>query len=541
MTKYRFMPIAAASVALAMGLSACSFSGGSDEQNTTADATTLHVAFDSDVSNLNPLTASEGVSMSVLNNAMEGLYRLGEDQEPKPAMAESYEVSDDGLTYTFKLRDGINWSNGEPVTSEDFKNGWLMGMNAETSESYSFILTDYIVNGEKYLAGKADASEVGIQTPDDKTLVVELSKPTAYFLSLTTFIKYLPINKDFYDSVGTKFGTSPSTLLYNGPYTMTDYNPASGVKLTKNEDYWDAKSVETDGIDIKVNKESSTALTLYNSGELDRVELDSEDAKANEDNPEIGSATRYTTYYVQFNLTKPEMANLNIRKAIQAAYDSKTLTDVVMANGSEPAYGLIPVGMPGQDDETFRELQGNLTDPDVNTAKELWKKGSKELGGAPKLELIIDDDSQTKDVGTYLQDQLKKNLGADVSLVTKPYSSRLDAGRAGKYQMLLSAWGADYDDSMSFLDLWSAPVDLARGSFSDDKYDKLIESAKNEADPAKRIDSLLAAEKLLVEKEAVVAPVYYKGFKFLQKPDVNGVSYHSWGNPYDYKYVTIGK
>src|SRR5665811_629558 len=191
MTKNRFIPIAAAAMALTLALSACGFSGDGDsnEPNTAADSTTLRVAFDSDIANLNPLTASEGVTMSVLNNVMEGLYRLGEDQEPHPAMAESYELSDDGLTYTFKLRDGITWSNGEPVTSDDFKNAWLMNMDAETAGTYSYILTAYIVNGEECLTGKADASEVGIQTPDDKTLVVELSKPTAYFLSLTTFIK----------------------------------------------------------------------------------------------------------------------------------------------------------------------------------------------------------------------------------------------------------------------------------------------------------------------------------------------------------------
>lgn len=539
--KTRLIPIAATALTLSLVLSACSFSGTAEKPDATAQSKTLHVAYNGDIADLNPLTSSETTAISVLGNVMEGLYRLGEDQKPQPAMAESYKVSDDGLTYTFKLRDGITWSNGEPVTSEDFKDAWLMNMNAKTAGTYSYILTDYILNGEKYLAGTVDASKVGIQTPDNKTLVVELSKPTTYFLSLTAFMKYVPINKAFYDSVGTKFGSSPATLLYNGPYTMTDYKPAGGVILEKNKDYWDAQSVHTDTVDIKVIKEATTALTLYKAGKLDRAELSAEDAKMNKDNPEIHSAIEYRSYYVQFNLTKPAMANLNIRKAIQAAYNPKTLTDVVMANGSEPAYGLVPPGMSGLDGKSFRELQGDLTHPDAAAAKGLWEKGSKELGGAPKLELVLDDDSLSKDIGTFLQDQLKHTLGADISLVTKPYSARLAAGRAGEYQMLLSAWGADYDDAMTFLDLWSKPVALLRGSFSDSEYDKLIESAKNDADPATRIDSLLSAEKFLVEKEAVVAPVYYRGFKFLQKPDVKGISFHSWGNPYDYKYVTMGK
>jgi len=193
MMKTRLIPIAATALTLSLVLSACSFSGTAEKPDATAQSKTLHVAYNADIPNLNPLTASETTGISVLGNVMEGLYRLGEDQKPQPAMAESYKVSDDGLTYTFKLRDGITWSNGEPVTSEDFKDAWLMNMNAKTAGTYSYILTDYILNGAKYLAGTVDASKVGIQTPDNKTLVVELSKPATYFLSLTAFMKYVPI------------------------------------------------------------------------------------------------------------------------------------------------------------------------------------------------------------------------------------------------------------------------------------------------------------------------------------------------------------
>lgn len=539
---------------LVFSLAACNFTGKTTSEGNTETSTegttsgsdtkkkdgVVNLYFKNDIPDLNPLLTTDAISFSVLNNVMEGLYRLNADNEPVPALAKDVKVSDDGLTYTFTLKDDINWSNGEPVTSQDFRDGWLLGMNPETSGSYRFILSDYIVNGAKYTEGKVKAEEVGIETPDDKTLIVHIKRPTPYFLGLTTFVKYYPVNKAFYESTNGEFGLSADKLLYNGPYVIEEFNPASGAILVKNDQYWDKENVSVEKVDLKVIKEASTALNLYNAGELDYVMLNSENVTKYKDSPEFGTITNFRSYYVQFNLDNKAIANDNIRKALQQSYDQKILEESILNNGSEAAYGLIPPVMAKTESgETFREVQGPLVEPNIEQAKELWAKGVEELGAEPELKLLVSDDSVQKDTATFLQSEWRKNLGVDVELVTKPYSGRLQAMRDNKFQMVVSAWGADYDDPMTYLDLWAAPADPFRGNFSNERYDELVASAKTEADPQKRMEKLLEAERILMKDEAVLAPLYYQGHAYLQKPSLKGLNFHPWGNPWDYKNMTI--
>lgn len=535
-------------IVISLVLSACGFTGSDEETSDSdnkdkgtekKDQDTLNLYFDNDIPDLNPLKSTDEISFSVLGNVMEGLYRLDKDDKPVPAMAKDVKKSDDGLTYTFTLRDGIKWSNGKPVTAQDFVDGWLLGMNAETSGSYRFILTDYIVNGEKYTNGKVKKDKVGVEAPDDKTFVVHIKQPTPYVLGLTTFVKYFPVNKDFFDKNKDKFGLAPDKLLYNGPYVIKSFNPASGVKLKKNDQYWDKDNVDIPKINIKVIKEASTALNLYNGGDLDYATLSSEDVNDYKDKPEFATHTHFRSYYVQFNLGDDIMGNKKLRQALQLSYDPNTLQDTILNNGSKAAYGLIPPEMQGVNDKTFREMQGKLIETDVDEAKKLWKEGVQELGKTPKLTLLVSDDSVEKDTATFLQSQWKKNLGVDVDLVTKPYSSRLQAMRDDKFQMAISAWGADYDDPMSYMDLWAAPKTPFRGSFSNKEYDKLITSAKKEEDEEKRMDELLKTEKILLKEDAVLAPLYYEGEAYLINSNLEGLAYHPWGNPWDYKYATL--
>ncbi|MFC4618939.1 peptide ABC transporter substrate-binding protein [Camelliibacillus cellulosilyticus] len=526
-------------------LSGCHFSGSSkkstDEANRTSSSKnegTLNLYFQNDIPDLNPLITTDANSFSVLGNVLEGLYRLDKENKPVPAMAKSVDISDDGKTYTFTLRDGVKWSDGSPVTSQDFRDGWLLEMSPEIASSYSFILTDYIVNGAEYNQKKVTADKVGLETPNDKTLIVHLKQPTPYFLGLTTFAKYFPVKKSFYDQHKTDFGTSPDKLLYNGPFVLKSFNPASGVKLNKNDQYWDKNSVKIAKIDIKVIKEASTALNLYNSGSLDYVLLTSDDVNDYKDNKEYGTSTNFRSYYVQFNTGDKILKSKNIRRALQLSYDPKVLQDVILNNGSKGATGLIPPGMDGVNGKTFRELNGDIIKPDVKLAKKLWDKGIQELGKTPTLTLLVSDDSVEKDTATFLQSQWKKYLGVDVQLTTKPYSGRLQAMRDNEYQMAISAWGADYNDPMTYMDLWKGPKSAFRGNYNNPTYDQLITQAKTEPNEQKRMEYLLKTEKILLKDDAVLAPLYYQGQAFMQKSNVKGLVFHPWGNPWDYKHAT---
>lgn len=531
-------------------LSGCNFSGSSTEpseqtnEGTTNDDgdrsadNTLRLSLDNDIPDLNQVKTTDGISFGILNNVMEGLYRLDENNEPQPAMAESYEKSEDGLTYTFKLKEGIKWSNGEPITANDFKYSWLRAMHPDTAGSYATILTDYIKGGAAYAAGEAEADSVSIEVVDEKTLIVELVQPTPFFVDLTAFVTYFPLNEKFVEEKGDKFALTYDAILYNGPYVLTSYNQAQGVEMEKNPEYWDKDNVAIEKVSMKVIKETSTALNLYEAGDLDKVYLASADVDTYKDSPEFQTETEFRTYFIQFNEAKEPFNNDNIRKALQLAYDPQILTDVILNNGSEPAYGLVAVEMAGVDGQSFRELQGDVIKPDIEKAKEYWAKGVEELGSTPQIELLTADDTVSKDTGTFLQSEYKKNLGVDINLVTQPYSGRLDTMRAGDYQMAVNRWGADFNDAMTYLDLWEAPSNTDfRGNFINSQYDELVNAAKTEADEKVRIQYLLDAEKLILE-DGSVGPLYFDGLSFLQKQNVKGIVTHPYGASPDLKWAT---
>lgn len=531
---------------LVLLLSACGFSKSSESSSSQSESDrsgkkVLNLSLENDIPDLNQVTTTDGISFDILNNVMEGLYRLDADNNPQPAMAESVDISDDELTYTFHLRDGIKWSNGEEVTAHDFVFSWLRALHPDTAGSYSFIISDYIKGAEAYANGEATEEEVGIKALNDKTLIVELNDPTPFFLGLTAFATYFPLNEDFINEVGDQFALDHESILYNGPFVLTEYDQAVGVKMEKNEHYWDIENVEVDEISMRVIKEKSTELNLYESGELDRITLSSNDVDEFRDSEEYGTVTEFTSWYLQFNLGKEPFDNFNIRKAFQLAYDPKLLATNVLNNGSEPAYSLLPPGMHGVDGQPFRDIAGEVIEPDFEKAKEYLEKGLEEIGGElPPIELLTADDTVAKDTATFVQSQLKENLGVDVSIVTKPYSGRLDSMREDDYQFVISKWGADYNDAMTYLALWvGEPAIPFRGNYHNPEYMNLVYKAQEEKDEHKRIEMLMEAERILLEEDAVLGPLYYEGSAYLQKSYIKNLVLHPYGARLDLKYVTF--
>lgn len=503
----------------------------------------LKLSLENDIPDLNQVLTTDGISFQVLNNVMEGLFRLDAANEPQSATAESVKISEDKLTYTFKLREGLKWSDGSDLTAEDFKYSWLRAMHPETSGAYADILYSYIVGGEAYNAGETDESGVAITVIDPLTLEVKLTKPTPYFLSLTAFPTYFPLNKNFIDSVGDKFGLTKDTILYNGPYVLTEYNQAQGVTLEKNEYYWDKERVDIDKVTLKVVKEQSTALNLYESGDLDRVYLSASDVDRYRNNTEFGTETEFTSWFLQFNHDVEPFNNVNIRKAFQLGYDAETLVKTVLNNGSEVASGLVAKGVYGDGNKTFRELSGNLIKKDVDLAKQFLAKGLEEIGGTlPKIDILTADDTIAKDTATFLQSEFKKNLGVDVTITTKPYSGRLDAMRASEYIMGISRWGSDYNDAMDILELWNGdPKKGLRGNYYNPAYKALIDKVLVETDEEKRLAYLIEAEHIMLIEDGALGPLYYEGKSFLQKDYVKDLVVHPYGSSLNLKYAKITK
>lgn len=323
-----------------LGVAGCNvFGDGQSGGGNGGGEKTLNDYLEGDISTLDPGAATDGYSFAVINNLAEGLYRLDENEEPRPAKAEGVEVSDDKLTYTFTLRESIKWSNRESVTSRDFKYAWLRAMDPEIAQLYSFILSDYIKGGAEYVAGDGRAGDVAIETPDDVTLEVTLSNPAPYFLSLTAFPTYMLLNQKFVEKQGDKVAQSADTLISNGPYELAEFGPSSRVVLEKSAEYWDKNNLALEKVNVEVIKSPDTALNLYEAGDLDTVLLTSDNVEQFRDSPEYSETTGFSTILLYLNNADPALSNENVRRALQTGFDQQAYVDTCSAASGRPPTG----------------------------------------------------------------------------------------------------------------------------------------------------------------------------------------------------------
>jgi oligopeptide transport system substrate-binding protein len=493
-----------------------------------------------DIPDMDSATTTDVNSARLLTNVNEGLYRLDENEVPQPAQAQSVDISGDKLTYTFTLRDGIKWSNGDPVTAQDFKYAWVRALNPDTGAQYAYIISTFIKGAAAYNAGDGSAEDVAIEAPDDKTLKVTLEAPSPFWLGLTAFQTYFPQNQKFVEQQGDKYAQSADALLYNGPFTLTQFNPASGATLVKNEDYWDKDNVSVQKVDCRIVKEIDTRVNLFEAGDLDFVELTSEYVDGYRDSPAFQTIIEWSTAWLVMNFKDEVFQNENIRRAIQLSFDRNTLADKILNDGSVGAEGLVPIGMAGPGNQTFRGAVGpTMPEYDPQRARELWQQGVEELGREPTLTLLTQDLPASKDAGTFLQSQFKENLGANVEINQQPFDRFLDLLTVGDFQIGLYLWIADYNDPMTFLDLYLSDSEFNDPSYKSARYDQLITAAQAETDEQVRMNKLIEAERLLVEEDAGIAPVWFQGVAVLIRPSIKNFEEHPTGT-YEFKYVRVG-
>jgi oligopeptide transport system substrate-binding protein len=483
------------------------------------------------IRDMDSATTTDEVSFNVLVNVIEGLYRLDENARPVPGQAETVDISEDGLTYTFTLRDGIKWSNGDPVTSEDYKFAWLNVLNPDTASQYAYIISTFVEGADEYNTGDGSAEDVAIDAVDDKTLEVKLLAPAPYWLGLTAFPTYLPQNQKFVEEQGDDYAQNAGALIYNGPYTLTELNPTEGVTMVKNADYWDSDNVDVQRVEALIVKEVDTAVNLHESGELDITEITAEYVDEFKDSPDFQQVTEFASFYLAFNEEVPLFRNANIRKAFQIGFNRADLAYKIYNDGSVPATGLVPDGIAGPGDQTFREAQGPVNpDFDPDEAKRLFEQGIEEEGGEnPTIELLSYDASTARDAATFFQSQFEENLGAKIDVKIQPFDRKLELEANGDFQLSYQGWGADYNDPMTFLDLWTTDSPFNTGKYSNERYDELIAQAQEEIDADTRMDQMEEAERLLIEEDAGVAPIFFEGTTRLVSPFIKDFVYQPYG------------
>jgi len=495
----------------------------------------LKVQFNVEVASMDPQIATDGTSFEVIAAVTEGLYSVDADGSAIPAMVDTVDKSDDGLTYTFKLKDA-KWSNGTPVTAQDFVFAWKRLVDPEVASEYAFIMgVAGVKNADAISSGEMAVDELGVKAEDEKTLVVELDFPVPYFESLMSFPSFLPMNEEFFTSAGDNYGTSPETLLANGPFKVTAYEPAATtITLEKNADYWDADAVALAGIQYQVIKDSQQTMLSYQNGDLDVATLSGEQVEQFMNDPEFVNVVAGYLWYVSPNQLVEGLENVNVRTAMALAFDKTAVADNILKDGSIAANFAVPTLLAtGPDGKDFRETAGTYLETDKTKALEFWNAGLKELGVTElSYTMLVEDTEASINVAQFLQSEWQTALpGLTVELQTMPKKNRVERMQAGDYELVLTRWGPDYADPMTYLDMWTSDSSNNYGMWSNAEYDALIEDAKKgelALDLEARWDALKDAEKMVMD-EAVIMPVYQKGDAVMVRSGVEGIEFHSVG------------
>ncbi len=525
--------------AMAFTLAACS--SGSD---ASADVVVMS---ENDLMSLDSSQATDGTSFEVIAAFKDGLYGYAEDGSLTLMLADSVEVSDDLLTYTFTLKDA-SWSNGTAVTANDFV--YALQRCISVGSEYAFLLGEQganIVNAEAAIAGEVDVSEIGVTAVDDKTLVFELATPCGFFDKLLAFPTFFPINEEFAEECGDSYATSVDNLLFCGAFELTTWDLNSQVVLTKNENYYDADVVQVNSVTINLAQDQSAAALQYDSGELDYCVISSSLVDTYSDNEGYSTINNGYLWYLYVNFENEYLANENIRKGLSAAIDRADLCDNILKDGSSPAGGFVPAELTTNSDGTdFAEACGDLLaaneiDYNLEKAQEYIDAGLEELGvDSISITLLYGTDEGVNDCATYLEQAFNALDGVDLTLVATQKQSRINSyQKDGDFDLSLTRWGPDYADSTTYLNnLETSQIGNNNyGKYSNSDYDELMELARNEGDAATRESYLMEANNILMEDVAVI-PIFEQGQAVLQSSSLSGLVHNAVGTPYIFKYVT---
>lgn len=522
--KFKLMTLAAT-----IALSASIFAGcGSSSTSTSATASgnkVIKVNLGADPKTIDPGLNNSVEGSKVIVNAFEGLTNLDKDEKVIPGVAEKWDVSKDGLHYTFHLRKDAKWSDGKPVKASDFEYAWKRVLNPDTASEYATQLF-YLKNGEAYnqsknekATKKATADEVGVKATDDYTLDVTLEGATSYFLSLQAFPTYMPVRKDIVESHPKDWTIKPETYVSNGPFMMKEHKMKDSINFVKSPNYWGSKDVKLDGIQFKVLEQESSYFAAFKTGQLDMI-----DKPPIQEIPNLlkdTTATSYPylgTYYYDFNISanaasvNPDAAkalkDVRVRKALSLAIDRTSITKEISKGGELPATSFVPSGVTDEKGVKFKNKEYFNKTANVEEAKKLLAEAGYPDGkGFPKLEVIYNTLQAHQSIAVAVQDMWKKNLGIDVTLRNLERKVQLTEANKHNFVVNRDGWIADYNDPMTFLDIFITTNGNNYCGYNNPKYDELITAAKHEGDAEKRTAMLHQAEDMLIE-DMPIMPIY---------------------------------
>ncbi len=517
MSKIRLKKILA--MTLLTALVGSTFLGCGSTENTVSSGNVeqkIVYNIDANPKTIDPQLNSAVDGSKVIRNTFEGLMREIENGEVENGIAEGYEVSEDGLVYTFHIRDNAKWSDGEDVTAKDFEYAWKRALNPNTAAEYAYQLF-YIKNGEAYNKGEASADDVGIKVVDNKTIEVTLESAVPYFVSLLAMPVYYPVRQDIIEENGDKWALSPETYVSNGPFKMTEWSEKESMTFIKNENYWDADNVKLETLVFRLIDDQTTTLSAFKNGELDIMEQPPTTEIQSLIDEGVAKVYPYLgTYFYMVNVSGKGLSSeavdalqdVRVRKALSLAIDRNLITEKVSMGGEIPATSYVPEGVKDTQGNTFHKDYSSVT-TNIEEAKKLLEEAGYPNGqGFPTITFTYNTASNNQMIAQAIQDMWKTNLGINVELKNEEWAVFQITRNNFQYEICRHGWIGDYNDPMTFLDMWVTASGQNNAGYSNEEYDSLIAQAKSEQDGEKRTELLRKAEDILMDDMAII-PIYY--------------------------------
>jgi len=546
--------VAALAITGAMALAGC---GGGSKSAKKVSGKILTIEMGPEVESIDPALNTTNDGANYLTYLFDNLLRTDKDGKVVPSLAQKYEVSDDGLTWTFHLRDGLKWSDGSDFTANDFVYSWQRMVDPDVAAPYAETVLG-MVEGYDEAIGKPDENgnqtttpditKLRVEAPDDKTFVVHMSHPTPYFDKLATFAALSPVKKDVVEAKPDGWTLDPKTYISTGPFKLAEWKSGSYLMLEKNENYWNKDAVKLDGIKCLLMGDQNAAFSAYEAGDALMIkDIPTQEITTLQKRPDYRLDPQIGTYFIDLNNTLDEFKDAKVRQALSLALDRKYISETITAGTYTPAKGFVPQGVSDWDGSSWYD---HLTDPSVYInvddyqgnlakAKELLKEAGHENGaGLPTIVYSTNDQSYHKKIAEYLQ-QVWGELGVKVEVNIVEWKSFTPQRRSGNYQAARDGWVMDYNDPSNILQLTSTGNGNNSSKYSNPEYDALLEKAANEADPQTRFGYFHQAEEMLMRDMGVTPLLYYNEI-YLQSDKIKD-SYHTTDGIWHFEYADIAE
>ena len=556
--KKRILPLLL-TAAMVAGLAGCGSSAAkettaaSDNNQTTAESTEagsttgekiLKVQVGPDPETVDPALNSAIDGGNMILHAFEGLLTLDENGQLKEGQAESWETSEDGLTWTFHLRDGLKWSDGTDLTAKDFVYSWQRVCDPNVAAPYAETVLGMVKGYDEAVAG--DITKLDVQAPDEKTVVVNLANPCSYFGELAAFATLNPVQQATVEANGDAWATSADTYISNGPFMMTEWVPGSHITFSKNPNYWNAEAIKLDKLEFELIEDSNAAYSAYTSGEVDMIkDVPTEEIPSLQGNDDFHVEPIIGTYYVSLNLQKEYFQDARVRKALSLAIDRNYVANTLMQGTYSPASSIVGPGWLDTDGSSFAEnanggtpyIDNDNFDANLEEAKKLLEEAGYPNGeGFPQIEYTTNDAGYHKVVAEYLQ-QAWAAIGIDLKVNIVEWASFTPMRRNGEFDVARNGWVGDYTDPSNILELFCTTNGNNDGKYTNADFDAAIEDSRVTTDATTRSADIHKAEDTLMNDAGCIPIAYYNDF-WLQSSKITG-SWHSANGYWYFMYADI--